>query len=102
VAATGVRSGQSTAAGVLSAVGGGIPLFGLFALAVVGIMSVFRRLSDRWNLVGGLCLFAAFGLTFFCLLGKVIVESLFALMPLLAEKRLEQKRQGRPGPAAPA
>lgn len=95
-----------------------IPLFGLFALAFVGIMSVFRRLSERWNLVGGLCLFAAFGLIFFgvtrigglgplgwCfvyLLGKVIVETLFALMPLLAEKRLEQKRQGRPGSAASA
>lgn len=103
---------------VYGALGFALPLFGLVALAFWGIVSVFRRLSERWNLVGGLSLFAAFGLIFvgltriggldpvgWCfvyLLGKVMVETLFALMPLLAEKRLEQKRRGRPGSAAQA
>lgn len=95
-----------------------IPLFGLLGLAIWGIVKILRHRSDRWNLPGGLAILAALGLIFFglthlsargplgwCfiyLLGKVIVETLFALMPLLSEKRLEQKRRGRPGSAAPA
>jgi hypothetical protein len=95
-----------------------IPLVGLLGLAIWGIVKILRHRSDRWNLPGGLAILTTLGLIFFglthlsatgplswCfvyLLGKVFVETLFALMPLLAEKRLEQKRRGRPGSVAPA
>lgn len=95
-----------------------IPLFGLIGLTIWGMVRLLRPRSGRWNLVGGAAVLAAcvaifFGLArlsdtgplgwcFVYLLGKVFVETLFALMPLLAEKRLEQKRGGRPGAVAPA
>lgn len=85
-----------------------IPLVGLLGLTIWGIVRVFRHRSERWNLLGGLAVIAAcfgifaglarlsdsgpLGWCFVYLLGKVIVESLFALMPLLAEKRLAARR----------
>ncbi len=85
-----------------------IPLVGLLGLTIWGIVRVFRHRSERWNLLGGLTVIAAcfgifaglarlsdsgpLGWCFVYLLGKVIVESLFALMPLLAEQRLEARR----------
>ena len=79
-----------------------IPLFGLFALATLGIRRAFRDLGEQWNFIGGVTVLAAYFGIFFLLahtvdsgprgwacvylLGKIFVESLFALLPLLARR----------------
>ncbi|MBK9658163.1 MAG: hypothetical protein IPO66_23285 [Rhodanobacteraceae bacterium] len=79
-----------------------IPVFGLFALATwLIVKAVGKREGDHWNLVGGIAVIAAFFAIFAVvapvassgphgwagvyLLGKVIVESLFASLTLLGK-----------------
>lgn len=95
-----------------------IPLFGLLGLTIWGLVRLLRNRGGSWKLAGGVIVLAAgtaifFGLMhladagpvgwcFVYLLGKVFVESLFALLPLLAEKRLAQRRGGSARPAEAA
>jgi hypothetical protein len=97
---------ESTARRVTFAYGAiviAVPMFGWIAILVWTL----RRLPDRWTLPAGVVLLAAFFGGFFALahtvasgprgwaavylLGKVMIEALFVLMPVLARKAARER-----------